>query len=77
MSGVVWENEETVMMTTVVSWNIAKRREVWRELVDMGADVALLQEPGSPPGDVADRVGTGPWEHCDSHLWNSQRWEGR
>ena len=65
------------MTTTVVSWNIAKRHEPWRELVEMGADVALLQEAGNPPADVAERVDTGPSEHWDSHVWNSEWWEGR
>ena len=37
----------------------------------MNADVALLQEAGDPLGDVADRLDTGPQEHWDSHLWNS------
>ncbi len=32
------------MTTTVVCWNIAKRTKPWQQLVDMGADVALLQE---------------------------------
>ena len=32
-------------MTTVVCWNMAYRREAWRELVRMEADIALLQEP--------------------------------
>ncbi|MCY3850210.1 MAG: hypothetical protein OXF75_05340 [Acidimicrobiaceae bacterium] len=65
------------MTTTVVSWNIAKRHAAWRQLVEMGADVALLREAGNPPADVADRVETGPREHRDSHVWNSQWWEGR
>ena len=65
------------MTTTVVSWNIAKRHAAWRQLVDMGADVALLQEAGKPPPDVADRVDTGPPGHWDSHVWNSDWWEGR
>ena len=65
------------MTTTVVSWNIAKRHKAWRQLVEMGADVALLQEAGMPPADVADRVDTGPREHWDSHVWNSDWWEGR
>ena len=51
------------MATTVVSWNIAKRHAAWRQLVEMGADVALLQEAGYPPADVAERVDTGPAEH--------------
>ena len=65
------------MTTTVVSWNIARRAEPWRELVEMGADVALLQEAGMPPADVAGRVDTGPKEHWDSHVWNSEWWKGR
>ena len=52
-------------MIKVVSWNIAKREEPWRELVEMDADVALLQEAGSPPGDLIDLV-----EYEDTVFWN-------
>ena len=38
----------------VVSWNIATRIKPWRELVEMGADVALLQEARRPPAEIAD-----------------------
>ena len=65
------------MSITVVSWNIAKRRRPWHQLLKMGADVALLQEAGSPPPDVAEYVDTGPVEHWDSHVWNSCWYEGR
>ncbi len=65
------------MTTTVVCWNIAKRRKPWRQLMEMGADVALLQEAGNPPADVAERLDTGPREHWDSHVWNSEWWKGR
>lgn len=65
------------MTTTVVCWNIAKRRKPWRQLLEMGADVALLQESGAPPADLIARVDTGPVEHWDSHVWNSLWWEGR
>ena len=65
------------MAVTVVSWNIAKRHEPWRQLTAMDADVAVLQEAGSPPPDVADSVDTGPVEHWDSHVWNSRWWAGR
>ena len=65
------------MSTTVVSWNIAKRHEPWRQLAEMGADVALLQEVGSVPSDVVGRVDTGPVDHWDSHVWNSNWYEGR
>lgn len=44
-------------MIRVVSWNICKRMEPWRELAEMAdrgeADLALLQEAGSPPSDLA------------------------
>ena len=60
-----------------MSWNIAKRQEPWRELLEMDADVALLQEAVSPPSDVAGSVDTGPAEHWDSHAWNSRWFEGR
>ncbi len=64
------------MGVTVVSWNIAKRQEPWRELVRMDADVALLQEAGSPPDDVGP-LDIGPREAWDSHSWNSDWWHGR
>ena len=63
------------MPTTVVSWNIAKRSEPWRQLLQMDADIALLQEAGQVPSDVVDKVDTGPVEHWDSHVWNSRWYE--
>ena len=65
------------MPTTLVSWNNAKGHEPWRQLLQMGADIALLQEAGPVPPDVADEVDTGPVEHWDSHVWNSHWYEGR
>ena len=78
------------MGVKVVSWNIAKRHEPWRELVRMDADVALLQEAVPPPEDVvqlrdaglppAEGSGPleiGPLEAWDSHSWNSDWWHGR
>ena len=74
----------------VVSWNIAKKREPWRELVKMGADVALLQEAVPPPEDLArmrdaklppaegaGSLDIGPQDAWDSHSWNSDWWRGR
>lgn len=65
------------MTTRIVCWNIAKRHEPWRELVAMDADVALLQEAGQVPPDVADKVDTGDREHWDSDAWNSDWYSGR
>ena len=64
-------------MTKVVSWNVSKRQKPWRQLLKMDADVALLQEAGDPPADVADWLGVGKKEHWDSHCWNSRWYEGR
>lgn len=38
-------------MTTVVSWNIDKGLKPWRQLLEMDAGVALLQEAGEAPPD--------------------------
>ena len=40
----------------IVSWNIAGRPGPWRRLLDMDADIALLQEARHPPEDVAGCV---------------------
>ena len=61
-------------MINVVSWNIGKQKEPWRELVRMAgagdADVALVQEAGSPPGDVVDLV-----DDDDGVFWNRQLYD--
>ena len=58
-------------MTKVVCWNMDYKRASWRKLVQMDADVALLQEPTRVPPDVADRVEIEPpdhWSDWDSYL---------
>lgn len=61
-------------MIKVVSWNIGKRTEPWRELERMAregdVDVALLQEAGRPPGEVVNRV-----EPEDQVRWNRQLYD--
>ena len=56
-------------MIKVVSWNVGKRQEPWRELVRMApdgdADLALLQEAGNPPGNLVHLV-----EYEDRVFWN-------
>ena len=49
-------------MTRVVSWNIATMHESWRELVEMDADEALLQEVAKKARGGASHAGreTGP-----------------
>ena len=63
------------MATKIVSWNTNRRREPWRDLMEMNADVALLQEASMPPPEVASRIGLGTDEHWDSQLWNSRWYE--
>jgi len=47
-------------MVKVLSWNIARRDEAWRFLLETGADIALLQEASPPPADVAREIEVGP-----------------
>ena len=44
----------------IVSWNIARRAECWKALLNTGADVALLQEAAAPPPEVANRIEVDP-----------------
>lgn len=67
------------MTLTVVSWNIAKTDASWRQLLEMDADLALLQEATPPPDDVTQRLqprsgllDIGPREAWDSHSWNTK-----
>ena len=62
-------------MIRVVSWNISKRKKPWRELAQMArkgeADVALLQEAGSPPDDVDLRSENEEfWKRCGRPLYD-------
>ena len=60
----------------VVSWNIFRLREPWRALAKMArqgeADVALLQEAGNPPDDLAH-----PVRYGDDEYWRHRRHDGR
>ena len=63
-------------MIRVVSWNIFRREQPWRELIEMArqgkADVALLQEAGIPPADLTHLVPYGADE-----FWKGRQHEGR
>ncbi len=72
----------------IVSWNIAGSREPWRRLLDVDADIALLQEAGKPPEVAACiDVNPGPWRTApqdgtclggrrSSDSRNASRWSG-
>lgn len=63
-------------MIRLVNWNIGKRDKPWRELHEMAhreeVDVALLQEAGSPPGDLVDMTDFEDDVFWDRHLYD--RW---
>ena len=63
-------------MIRVVSWNIFRREQPWHVLVEMArqgeADVALLQEAGNPPPDLAIPVPYG-----SNEFWRGRQHEGR
>ena len=59
----------------IVSWNIGQMKDPWHRLLDMDADLALLQEAIEPPHEVAGRVevNPGPWEIAGGYA-TPQRW---
>ena len=61
-------------MIKVVSWNIGKLQQPWYELVQMArdgdADLALLQEAGSPPEDLVGRI-----DGVNGASWNRQSYD--
>lgn len=59
------------MTTRVVCWNINTRLAAWDQLLQMDADIALLQEVGNGLAKRITGVYTGSREHWDSHVWNS------
>ena len=50
-------------MVKMITWNIARREDAWRSLVDCDADIALLEEATEPPDDIAGmiEVNPAPW----------------
>ena len=54
-------------MVKIISWNIARRHAPWRCLPDSDADIALLQEAGLPPDDVAARIEVDPVPYLDEN----------
>ena len=46
--------------TRLLAWNLGRRNDTWRALLDAGADVALVSEATAPPKDVASRLSLDP-----------------
>ena len=59
----------------IISWNIAHGHDPWRRLLDMDADVALLQEASKPPPEVSQHieVDDNPWVTIDGGSHNKWR----
>ena len=59
------------MSVKVISWNIAGRAASWHYLVEMDADVALLQEATEPPEDISSLVNVdpAPWQTAGRPGW--------
>jgi hypothetical protein len=49
----------------ILSWNIGHRSRSWYEVLESGADVALLQEACQPPRDVRQKLG------LEEHGWTT------
>ena len=47
-------------MIKIISWNINRSHEAWRCLSDSDADIALLQEAGTPPDDLDAQIEVDP-----------------
>ncbi len=54
------------MPTKIVNWNIARRKKPWSQLLQMDADVALLQEAGRIPENVSESIEVGGDEFRDT-----------
>ncbi len=60
------------MATTIVCWNIGGRRKPWNELLEMDADIGMLQEvrtvpPIGPPVEVRPGGLSDPWGKDSSY----------
>jgi endonuclease/exonuclease/phosphatase family metal-dependent hydrolase len=49
----------------IVAWNIGHRSQSWYEVMETGADVALLQEACQPPRDIREHLG------LEEHGWTT------
>ena len=54
-------------MTKLICWNIARRHAAWRSLRETSADIALLQEAGKPPSELAPQVEVDPQPFYNSN----------
>ena len=55
----------------LISWNMGRRLESWRYLLNLDIDLALLQEAGEPPSDVQERIQADPAIEVDAAPWET------
>jgi len=57
-------------MVRIIAWNIARRKDAWRYLLDSDADIALVQEAVPPPAHIASKfdVDPAPWRTAGAGL---------
>jgi len=60
----------------LVSWNMAHRENTWQHLLNLNADIALLQEACEPPPDIIRQIDTdsSPWKISENGInrpWRS------
>ncbi len=56
----------------VISWNMQHKLASWRFLLDLlDVDLALLQEAGEPPSDVANRINADPAIEVNPAPWKT------
>jgi endonuclease/exonuclease/phosphatase family metal-dependent hydrolase len=60
----------------IISWNIAHRSQPWYWLLEMDADLALLQEAAEPPPEVAKRIEVDPepWRTAGADAHTPRPW---
>ncbi len=64
----------TVDLIRIASWNVGRRSDAWRILLDSGVDVALLQEAQPPPPHLAERVEVDPAPWTTAGSSSGRRW---
>jgi len=61
-------------MMKIITWNIARREDAWRALLDIDADIALLQEAIEPPSDIAGHLDIDPATWRTSGAGKNRPW---
>lgn len=60
----------------IICWNVARRAECWKSLVNSDADVGLLQESAKPTREFTERIHAdpAPWITAGADVHNPRTW---